>query len=392
VPKLLLKALANRLVFLLLLFAVLGVGIFLGWYYIKTGSTVGWKTSQFFFSYQELGFVKRGLVGTLIHPFPILLTPAGVVTLSCLFLAAFALGFWKFFVDSCGAFGEAERATLAAVCLLAPSMFLRLGFDYGRYDPLTLLLTVLAAAALVKSRDVIAALCCAAAMLIHEGFLVIGFPILCAVILSREEASASARWRRLMRFAALPIAVTAGVVLFGRYEPGIDVLTQHFKADARYVATVERGEVNVDALIVLTRSAKETFYYSLAFFAERKPFGHLALIGAWFYFFCRFYDGFFRRNALKRDWLYFAAFSPLLLSVTACDYFRWVALASANMLFVVLLKARELHRHGRRAVVVCDLGAIVVMASCLLGPISNTKSFPYLFLLLEKISPWPIAW
>ena len=73
-------------------------------------------------------------------------------------------------------------------------------------------------------------------------------------------------------------------------------------------------------------------------------------------------------------------------------YLRRLAERPANMLFVVLLKARELHRHGRRAVVVCDLGAIVVMASCLLGPISNTKSFPYLFLLLEKISPWPIAW
>jgi hypothetical protein len=393
-PAVIVNALNRRGVVLGLMLVALGFGAWFGWSYAKTGASVGWKTSQFFFSYQELGFVSRGLVATLLHPFAFLLTASGLLTLTTVMVLGFGFTWWRWADGATQGLPAAERAVLLAVVTLAPSTLQRMGFDYGRFDPLNVLLLLAALACLRRSRDPAAGVLAAIAVLIHEGFLVLQFPVLCAWILAEGGGGRDGRvrWTRLARFLVLPGLTALAVVAWGRYEPGIDALVAHFAADPVYRAAAPGGTPNRDALLVITRTLRENWEFNAAFFAERHPWGHLALIGAWLAVFGAFFDRFYVRNGLRRDWLYFAAYSPLLISVIACDYFRWAALASINLLVVVFLKLADLRRDGRVAVIAWDIWAKLAVASCLLGPISNTKSFPFFFTLLEKTSPWRIPW
>lgn len=391
-PAMIVNALNRRAVVLGLMFAALSFGAWFGWFYVKTGASVGWKTSQFFFSYQELGFVSRGLVASLLHPFTPVLSAPGLLAITALMLLAFVVVWWLWSDRAVQDLPAADRAVFVAVCALAPSTLQRMGFDYGRFDPLNVLLLLASLALLRRSRDVMAGAVAAVAVLIHEGFLILQFPVLCALILSDGRAVDGQHLQRLGRFLLLPGLAAIAVVTWGRYEPGIDALVAHFAADPVYRAAAPGGAPNRDALLVITRSLRENWEFNAAFFAERRPWGHLALIVSWLAVFGVFFDRFFARNGLRRDWLYFSVYSPLLISVIACDYFRWAALVSINMLVVMFLKLGGRQRDGRPAVIAWDVWAKLAVASCLLGPISNTKSFPLFFTLLEKISPWRIAW
>ena len=55
---------------------------------------LGWKTSQYFFNYQDLGFVKRALIGTILHPFPALQRIGWLFTMADSFDGQGAL--WRF--------------------------------------------------------------------------------------------------------------------------------------------------------------------------------------------------------------------------------------------------------------------------------------------------------
>ena len=96
----------------------------------------------------------------------------------------------------------------------------------------------------------------------------------------------------------------------------------------------------------------------------------------------------------KEDWpRFYAALTPLLLGLVAFDYTTvGVAMAAVNLVFLLVLKCGLLVKDGAVPVIDWDLNAKILAGSALLGPISNTKAFPYLFLFLDKISPWHIRW
>jgi hypothetical protein len=384
----LVRTLNNRWLLLALMFTTVSLGVFLGWLYSKPGATLGWTTSQFFFSYQDLGFVSRGLVATVLHPFPVLLSTQGLLLVTAAILIAFVVTWWDLFERCTQHLDITGRATLALVFLLAPSTLLHLGLDYGRFDPLNLALVIVAARCLQRSRDLLAALLVSIAVLVHEGFLILEFPLLCAYVLSLKRTSYSQQLGRLVRFGLLPSAATIAILVWGKYEPGIDSLMARFEANALYHAAALNGAVDRDALLVIVRTLKDNLDFNVAFFLDHKPWLQLVFIGPWFCVVTLFYDRFFMRNRFHRDLLYYSAYSPLLMSIIACDYFRWVALTSINMFIVLLLKIESRGQSSEPIVVPWDSITKIFAASCLLGPISDGTSFPYFIHLLNKINLW----
>ncbi|MBI5770313.1 MAG: DUF2029 domain-containing protein [Verrucomicrobia bacterium] len=268
---------------LALMLAMLGLGAWWGAAYVQTDGTVDWKPSQFFFSYQELGFVSRGLVATLLHPLAVVLSAPGLVAFTAVMLMAFAVVWSRWCAGAARALPPSDRAVLVAWCALAPSTLQRLGFDYGRFDPLNILLLLAALAGLLRGRDLAAAAIAAVAVLIHEGFLVLQFPVLCALILAEADGAGRARWVRLARFLVLPGLTAVAVMAWGRYEPGIDALVAHFAADPLYRAAAPGGTPNRDALLVITRTLRKNWEFNAAFFAERRPTSKgLLPKGAWY--------------------------------------------------------------------------------------------------------------
>ena len=127
-------------------------------------------------------------------------------------------------------------------------------------------------------------------------------------------------------------------------------------------------------------------------FVEKRALLHLPIILIWFGFVWRYTVNFYTRNNLRRDLVFYAALTPLLLGVIGFDYYRWVAMTAVNLLLVIVWQCRSLAKVRHVPVIEWDLNAKVLVASALLGPICNTKSFLYPFLFLEKIWPGKILW
>lgn len=361
--------------------AIIGYA-FANWLY-HLGTGLGWKTSQFFFNYQELGFIKRGLVGSLLHPFPLLLhgevfllLSAGV-ELTLIGVLAVLAG------KAMRAVEPPSRGLLLGVCALSPAMFLHMGFDLGRFDALGLLAAIGSIYALQRDRWLLAGLASAVALLAHEATLVINFPLVVAFAWIRRvtAASTNSNWAWLV----LPsMAVSVVIALRGAYEPGLDALTRHFASDPRYLAAAG-GQVDQDAIAVTTRTLAENVEYVSRMFWRAKAYIHLPMIFLWGAVMTCYFHRFHRLNGLRPGLLFYASFSPLTLSLIACDHYRWVALAVTNMFLVLLLEINRLAQVGTMAAIPRGWMAWLLLASTVLGPIGHAKSFPVFFAVVKYL-------
>lgn len=369
-------------------FALLGYWFAKG--YMRLGWDVGWRTSQFFFNYQDLGFVKRALIGSLLYPFPALRRGEIFLGLSAAFVGIFVALFTALFLRSLRLHDRKSRLILAAICAASPALFLRQGFDLGRFDVLGLITVIFSIFALDHGRWWLAGLASAVALLAHEAYIVINFPLVVAYALTGVPGR-RANGRDWGLILLPPLMTTVLLATRGLYEPGLEALTRYFAADPRYLAA-KGGAVDVDAIAVLTRGMAENIDFVARMFWEKRAYLHLPVILAWGGVMTWFFHTFHRDNALKRGVLYYAAFTPLLLSAIASDYYRWVALAATNMFLVVLVEIDRLRQRGVTAAIPRGWPAGLLVASALLGPISNTKSFPLFFTLLDRFFPGKIPW
>ncbi|HUR56781.1 MAG TPA: hypothetical protein VM029_03670 [Opitutaceae bacterium] len=357
--------------------------------YMRLGWDVGWRTSQFFFNYQDLGFVKRALVGSFLHPFPSLRRGDVFLVLSAMFVVAFVVLFTALFLRATRHVPPRGRLLLGALCAASPALFLRQGFDLGRYDVLGLIAVIVSLFAIERGRCWIAGAASAVALLAHEAYIVINFPLIvaCALTTGAERPST----RQLCLLLVPPAIVTLLLAAFGLYEPGLAALEKYFAGDSRYLVA-KGGSVDVDAIAVLTRGMAENVDYVARMFWEKRAWLHLPIIVAWGAIMTWFLHAFHRQNALRRGLLYYAAFTPVLLSAIASDYYRWVALAATNIFLVILIEAQRLGEGGTPAIIPRGWPVALLIASALLGPISNTKSFPLLFTVLDRFFPGKIPW
>lgn len=375
---------------LLLVCAALGF-ISAKWYGGDWELRLGWKTSQFFFNYQDLGFVKRGLVGSLIHPFPILHTRLALFLMAWSFVAGLAVLFARALVCSWRAFAKRDGLMLLLLCMSSPALFLRQGFDAGRFDALGLMAVLLSLVFIRRGNLWAAGVCSALALLTHEAYFVINLPLLIAYYQRLHPEVSQRDAFPLAKLLGLPCLVFAALTLFGSYEPGLRSLTDYFQRNPAFLAADE-GVVNGDAIEVLTRGLGDNFKYNFQLLIEKKAELYVPVILAWGALMTAFFWRFHRDNALRRGWLFFSCFTPLLLSLIACDVYRWVALAATNMVFVIFIEAEVAIGEGRRLSIPQGGWTWLLFASCVLGPISNTKSFPIAFTLIDKVLPGLVRW
>jgi hypothetical protein len=221
------------------------------------------------------------------------------------------------------------------------------------------------------------------ALLAHEATLVINFPLVLAFAWIRRgtAASTNSNWAWLV----LPsIAVSVVIALQGAYEPGLDALTRHFASDPRYLAAAG-GQVDQDAIAVTTRTLAENVEYVSQMFWRAKAYIHLPMIFLWGAVMTCYFHRFHRLNGLRPGLLFYASFSPLTLSLIACDHYRWVALAVTNMFLVLLLEINRLAQVGTMAAIPRGWMAWLLLASTVLGPIGHAKSFPVFFAVVKYL-------
>jgi hypothetical protein len=366
--------------------SVLGF-LFANWYY-RQGWSVGWKTSQFFFAYQTLGFVKRGLIGTILHPFASLLDAKALLGISISFFLAFVSLFSRYFIDAARALKPSDQWLLLMLCALSPATFLHHGLDLGRFDVVGLLVTFASLAAISRGRWWLAGAASALALFAHEAYLLINFPLVIAFAFSIGRVDA--RWDHWIWLLLPSFLAAVTIAAAGLFEPGLHTLITYFSGNTDYLRATG-GKVDDLALAVIVRNMRENVEGVIRIFWVTRAYLHLPVILLWGSLMARVYRDFYRVNGLQPRGLYYAAFSPLLLSLIAWDHYRWVALAATNALVVILIEITTLARQGRHPTLPRGWPMWLILSTAVMGPIANIKSFPFLFVLIRFITSGEIS-
>lgn len=160
------------------------------------------------FNYFDFGFIRRGLGGSIVYLLgsDLLMATAAFHVLSAACVSAAA----------CWFFARLRRPPLQTItfALLLVALMMRWAEDPGRTDMLVAALIGLAAIAVVAGRPVLACVCVAVGLAVHETSFVFGIPLLAGLWLDQG------RWRSTPKKAALGgVAVLlAALALYGSFE------------------------------------------------------------------------------------------------------------------------------------------------------------------------------
>jgi hypothetical protein len=342
------------------------------------GTISRWKLTHWLFSY-ELGFVKRGLVGTVLQA----VSPGGVVTaesvveISLAIAALFAFGLGALAFPLFAETGRQRSLLIALVALLAPGIGYVLA-DLGRFDILNLLLCL--ASILVARRTgrfpfaMFLVVSCVL-VLIHEAALALAVPTLFVAYLhanGRLGALADPRqWAGLGVRLAPALLLGAALLTFGRSDLALPELLARLVPHADFPPQPRSA-------YVLVRSLESNVLQVLGgqSASSEVPLGSVELVAFWMVLGVALpqqllahisflpLDRERRLPVLIALHLCFAA--PFVLMSVGVDWARWAALSSAQCATLMLLFARDLPAAGEaclpRSFVAAALGFLVVAA------------------------------
>lgn len=154
------------------------------------------------------GFIKRGLVGTLVHPLLVGRTSADIHWLVtamasvsfAVMSAALLVAAWRVAMAPVGPLRWPVR--LVVLAFLGSSGVILAASTLGFFDHLLLLMTLAAVEAIRRGWTPAVALVCVVALGIHEMFALYGFPVVALALAAR--ARQTGEWRPLL-WLAVPV-------------------------------------------------------------------------------------------------------------------------------------------------------------------------------------------
>jgi hypothetical protein len=310
-----------------------------------------WNMTHYHVSYQEFGFLRRGLVGSAIAPLFALFPDGGFAEYAvmlgidlalCLALAVLA---GRLFLPV-GAAAPGQRFFAAAI-LIAPVGMMQLGYDMARLDHANFLLCALAVTQVLAGRAWLAAILMVLALLVHEAVLFYGLPVVLALALRRSLTEAAT--------VALPaLAAVAALALWGGTEADLAVA---LPPEVNLAASVW-----VRDMLEPARGFPPQHYVIAAYMAL------LPMLLLWRHY---------RLNGLAPDLLCLAPAGTLALFALGVDYGRW----AQCLFFAVLLVLAVAPRIGRQRgaeLTPLPLRAAILPWIAPLGPIGIAVLYPFL--------------
>lgn len=310
-----------------------------------------WNLTHYHVSYQEFGFMRRGLVGSVMAPLFAVLPDGGLgeygvmLGLDLVLCLGLAFAASRLFLPVSGA-APGQRVFAAAV-LIAPVGMMQLGYDMARLDHVNFVLSALAVAAVLRGRAGLAAILLTVAMLTHEAVLFYGVPVVLTLALRRSVSDAAT--------IALPVlAAAGGLVIWGGTETD---MAAALPPQANLAASVWSRDLLEPA------RGFPPLHYLLAAYAALVP---LMLL-----------HRHYRLNGAALDLLFLAPAGSLALFALGVDYGRW----SHCLFFAVLLVLGAAPRLGRqRGADLSPLPVKLAIAPWLLplGPIGIALLYPFI--------------
>lgn len=284
-----------------------------------------WRYVYYYLSYLDFGFIKRGLVGSIIQLgdlwdldtwLPRLIVTFGLVAV-----------FFIVFIYS-----RLERYNgLKALFILSPFIFMNFGYDAGRFDLLLNLIFVFVLILIERRQYHVCGAVLFVTPLIHEIFMVAHIPallLLSYLLIDRRQRA------KALALMFLPAALSfAIVILFGEYE-----------GDLREVVVLfDDGWFweNYRFFMVLKRSVVDNLFYNYGWLSDFGGVNILLFIipmGVYIPIIFQYY-----KNVPHKFFLLFACLSPLALTIIAADIGRWVSFS----LFLIFFSFPFLARHAQ---------------------------------------------
>jgi hypothetical protein len=277
-----------------------------------------WMISHFAVDYPSLGFVKRGLIGSLIDVAPAPEAARAVARLSLVMLVALLLG--------AAAFVRSSGAPLAVIVAFAvsPATFQNFAFDLGRFDQIGALLSLLSMLAIRRGIVWAAPAAAVLGVLIHEAFAVMFLPLVVAVGVVEGRVSL---W---LGPALSGAAATGAVLLFGGAEPAL--VADFF---SRMGPDYYPPRIWISSLV-------DSVGYALGHALHPDTWRHVIAPSSAFLAANIAVLGIAIRGAAPRFLgLAIFALSPVALTAVGIDIPRWSAIAVFNLFAVALLVVRD---------------------------------------------------
>ena len=310
----------------LLSLAIYGLGMVL-----SGGMVSGFLQVALRLDYGSFGFIKRGLIGSLAQP--LLPDP---LAYDALIQAGRGYGLLIGLLLS-GVVGlllaHGRQRSSRLLFLLSPAAMLQLGYTFSWYDGsctllflLQLLLLRSRRAWLAPLRAPLLAALAAAALLVHELYLLAFLPLLLAQAWPRLRPAG----RGLV--AVVVLVTTTALLCWGSYETGPVALA------ARLGLTADQAPLEFTSSLAANAAGTLDRLWLGGYWRGSLPaLLYLALLLS------------LARRAGSAAMPLALALSPLLLSLIGVDLPRWCGLAATNLLLLGLLGVIRFHRAGTRS-------------------------------------------
>jgi hypothetical protein len=293
----------------------------------------------YFLTYRH-GFVKRGLVGELFAGLPYI-SRWHLLAIEYVFLgAAFALTYSLFRGIL---FGSLPERRLAAVLLSAPALLPHLGFLFAQPDVTLYILVLGSLWAFLRARPAPAALAscllCCVALLGHEAFCLMFYPLVVAILLHlclRRRLP----WMLGIAHVLIVLAVFVAVIHWGTLKISPDALLQ--EAQGRTNVGIQRQVFDVMASTFSEQQALVRRMYTSG--VLRVLALTLGLSAPYWLLLARLLRGAMREAAcpaLQRICTLLLCASPLLLCALGHDTTRWMGAMCINTTFFLLYLYRS---------------------------------------------------
>lgn len=337
-----------------------------------------WKYTHYLFSY-ETEFVKRGLIGDAFRHLADGTSYTAVTTFSYLSLLVLCIALIGFLARPWLMNPGRGTFLLFGVGITSPATIMHYVFDVGRFDIITLLMTLLCMTVIPRlgnpGRAFVVLFLMSIGVLIHEATLVMFVPLLLAWW-RYCDSSTGATMAQILTGAGL-LSLTYCVATQG--------IVESSTLEAHYAALTERfgNLVTLKSLQVLHRDGlSENLAYTLqqALTLER-ILNHLVMAVVLFPL-ATLLRAILRCFEPRAALLFIACLSPLALYPIGQDHFRWWALALTNI-FLALAAVMTLDTRVRQDVAqVCneksDLCMRIIAYGMLAGPLAIHHSFDFM--------------
>jgi len=298
--------------------------------YLATGTyskILTFNLVPFYLDYQEIGFIRRGLTGSLLYALDMQNSDA-ILFISYGWILVAAILFWSWIVSY---EGDSDQATKRyAVFILSPALFLHFGFDLGRCDPLNLIFFITGLYLIKKNYYALSGITASLGILNHESFLFAYLPVMLALFLFRSSEKNIHKRNLQIALLLLPAVVTnVAITLFSGNNVDMDavnnMLGRHLDAGGAQYYFIKFTSIRENII-----TSALNFYGSLKINLFNMIF--LVIYMSVFSFYIFKFIEFNRDN--KKIFFWISCFSPLLLLLVAIDKGRWFSMLAFNLCLI----------------------------------------------------------